>query len=224
MRSSSKKSPLSWRSWQNFPEFIFSDLVIIVGRESLEDLRKCRQVCKAWNVMIKDKYVMTTPRKNTIRRRADFLAANIREKWRWTVDLDTPHIHLPEITIASSLAHHDLLGSVECMSLINVDLASVPTGHLASLASCVTEEIEIDNVENLDLLQILSNIQCNSLSISNQSLGREELNALVRTMESTVTYLSLQDNHVKNSNNSDDGTMAQENDSSSWYKKCCSIL
>ena len=34
------------------PDLIFSDIMIIVGLESLESLHRCRQVCKTWNERI----------------------------------------------------------------------------------------------------------------------------------------------------------------------------
>ena len=34
------------------PELIFSDIMIMVGLESLNDLHRCRQVCKSWNELI----------------------------------------------------------------------------------------------------------------------------------------------------------------------------
>ena len=48
---------------------------------------------------------------------------------------------LPPVTIAVSLAHHKLLGSLENMGLSFVDLALVPTEHLVALASCVTKKL-----------------------------------------------------------------------------------
>ena len=34
------------------PELIFSDIMMIVGLESLDSLHRCRQVCKIWNELI----------------------------------------------------------------------------------------------------------------------------------------------------------------------------
>ena len=34
------------------PEMIFSEIMMMVGIESLDSLHRCRQVCKAWNEMI----------------------------------------------------------------------------------------------------------------------------------------------------------------------------
>ena len=60
------------------------------------------------------------------------LAARIRDKW-----VPVYYPLLPEITTAASLAHYGFLRSVNWMYLENVDLASVPAEHLASLANCV---------------------------------------------------------------------------------------
>ena len=38
--------------WLSLPELIFSDIMMMVGLESLESLHRCRQVCKTWNEMI----------------------------------------------------------------------------------------------------------------------------------------------------------------------------
>ena len=64
----------------------------------------------------------------------------------------------PEILTAASLAHHGLLGSVEHMELEDVDLASVPAEHLASLASSVTESVSLWNVASC--VGLLDNIKC----------------------------------------------------------------
>ena len=106
------------------------------------------------------------------------LAARIRDKWEsgfhWP--------RLPEITTAASLAHHGLLRSVERMRLRNVDLASVPAEHLASLAACVTKRVAIWNVSNTDLTSILNSCKSEELYISRQSLSTQETRALVRAM------------------------------------------
>ena len=99
-------STSSWYDWQNLPEIIFSDIVMMVEKEikSLNNLQKFRQVCQSWNVMLTQ---MTKNRKDNIRKIAESLAYRIRVKWNWT--------HKPllsEIATAASLAHHGLLSSV----------------------------------------------------------------------------------------------------------------
>ena len=39
-------------AWAMLPELIFSDIMKIVGLESLESLHRCSQVCITWNDMI----------------------------------------------------------------------------------------------------------------------------------------------------------------------------
>ena len=39
-------------SWLMLPDPIFSDIMMMVGLESLESLHRCRQVCSKWNEMI----------------------------------------------------------------------------------------------------------------------------------------------------------------------------
>ena len=98
---------------------------------------------------------------------------------------------LPEITFAASLAHHGYLGSVEEMSLWNVDLTSVPTDHLASFVSSVTWHVGIDNVIGSGLVTILDNVKSHRLHIDGQSLGTEETRALVQALESRVERVRL---------------------------------
>ena len=78
------------------------------------------------------------------------------------------------------------------MLLRNIDIASVPTEHLASLASCVEYSLAINNnVSNCDLGSILGSVKCELLCISNRTLSREETQALVRAMESRVEWVRL---------------------------------
>ena len=113
------------------------------------------------------------------------LAERIRAKW----DIYY-YPGLPEITTAASLVHHGLLGSVKVMRLCDVDLASVPAEHLASLAACVTGVVGIWNVSNTDLTSILDSSKSEQLQIDIQSLSTEETWALVRAMEN-VEILGL---------------------------------
>ena len=173
-------------TWQTLPDVIFGDILVMMGLNSLEDLKKCRQVCQSWNGIIAH---MTKYKKETIRKEADSLDAQIRKKWTFR------HIHykplLPEITAAASLAYHGLLGSVEKMLLQDVDLASVPTEHLASLASCATSNVVIWNVGNLDIISFLGSLKCEQLIISRLSLSSEEIQELVRAMETRVERVKV---------------------------------
>ena len=99
--------------------------------------------------------------------------------------------NLPAITCAASLAQHRLLGCVYSMLLKDVDLTSVPAEHLASLVSSVTVGVVIENVSGCDLVNILDSVKSEVLSISRQSLGSEETQALVRAMESGVEEVGL---------------------------------
>ena len=78
-RSNSKKkrynlsevvSSSSW--WQLLPDLIFSDIMMMVGLKSIEDVQKCRQVCQDWNLMVTQ---MTKLEKGSIRREAESVAA-----------------------------------------------------------------------------------------------------------------------------------------------------
>ena len=159
-----------------------------MGGESPQDLQKCRQVCQGWNVMVSQ---MTKYEKDTVRRKAESLAESLAERIprRHPVLMTTSF--LPEITTAASLAHYGMLDSVESLYLWNVDLASIPAEHLASLVSCVTECVDIINVSNCDIVTILDNIKCEQLRIERQTLSSEETRALVRAMESHVEVVQL---------------------------------
>ena len=96
-----------------------------------------------------------------------------------------------EMMCGASLAQYGLLGSVKRLCLNNVDLSPVPAQHLASLVSCVTSDLVINNVSGCDLVSILTSLKCRQLYITNQSLGREETQALVQAMESGVETVKL---------------------------------
>ena len=177
-------------NWQNLPHYIFGDLMSMMARENLHELQKCRQVCQSWNVMTSQ---MTKNEKDTIWKKAESLADQIRENLNRFPPL------LPEITTPASLAHHGmldcsmnlLLGPVNFVSLRDVDLASVPAEHLASLTSCVTHNFEIENVSNCDIVNIFDHVTCLGLDISRQTLSCEETQALVRAMETRVRDVVL---------------------------------
>ena len=96
-----------------------------------------------------------------------------------------------EFMCSASLAHHGLLGSVEELSLIDVDLSPFPARHLASLTSSLTNGLGISNVRGCDLVSLLNSLKCEELFISEQSLGRKETQALVQAMESSVEEVVL---------------------------------
>ena len=62
-------------SWQNLPVVIFSDIMMKLGSESLENIQKSRQVCKSWNEMVVG---MTKHQVNILRRKA---ADRIKDKF-----------------------------------------------------------------------------------------------------------------------------------------------
>ena len=174
-------SSSSCYGWQNLPDLIFSDLMKIVGLDSIVDIHKCRQICQSWNAMISE---MTKHKKDAIQRNAE--SSKIRKRWA-----GRRHPQIPEISLAARLAHHGLLGNLLYMRLMNVDLFSVPAEHLASLASCETLFSCIRNVSNCDMISILDNLKCKELYISSQTLSSEETRALVRAMESRVERVIL---------------------------------
>ena len=118
-----------------------------------------------------------------IKRLTDRIGGALKDGFRWR--------RIRELVCGASLAHHGLLGSVRDMSLSNEDLSPVPVQHLASLLTCVTRDLSIDNVSGCDLVSLFTNIKCQELSITSQSLGREETQALVQAMEYRVEAVVL---------------------------------
>ena len=179
-----KSRTLAATGWHFLPDRIFGDIMMMVDDvERLKNLLKCRQVCQSWNVMISK---MTRKKINIIKKSAENLATQMKEKF-----VDGYNPNLPELVTAGMLAHHGFLGSVEGMVLQDVDLASIQASHLASLVSCVTEYIDINNIKICDPIPLLENIKCDNLYISNQALGTEETKALVRVMESHVKMVKF---------------------------------
>ena len=93
---------------------------------------------------------------------------------------------------AAFLAHH-IQFITGFITLPDVDLSTVPTQHLVSLASSVTRELLIEKVTGCDLVTLLDSVKCGGLSINTQSLGREETQALVRALEPRVEEMRLYD-------------------------------
>ena len=198
--------------WKNLPDVVFGDIMMMIGLNRLEDLHICRQVSQSWNVMIAQ---MTKYKKVTIRKNAEILVSRIKEESRIQgeaiLSFTFHHTHgeesripeevilfftfpesVPKIISAVSRAHHGLLGSVKYLYLEDVDLASVPAEHLASLGSCVRGSVYIKYVRNCDLISFLDNVKCKKLDISLQTLSKEETQALVRAMESGVEEVVLE--------------------------------
>ena len=136
-------SPSSSYGWQNLSDLIFTDIIAMLGLKNIEEVQKCRKVCHIWNVIISQ---VTKYKKEIIKRNAESLVNRIRADW--ILNHLTP---LPEITSAASLAHHGMLGSVDVMNLMNVDLSSVPHNHLASLASCMMKCVILKMSANVTL-------------------------------------------------------------------------
>ena len=61
----------------------------------------------------------------------------------------------------ASLAHQGLLGNVYRLrlGLCDVDLSPVPAQHLASLISCVTKRLRIQNLSGSDLVSVLTSLK-----------------------------------------------------------------
>ena len=189
------------------PELIFSDIMMMVGFESLNNLHRCRQVCKTWNELILRVIWENKSRKQIMRERierswgpgmlptdeeishAKWLEARgilgtdkiqrLIKRFKWEMVMD----YISWIRCAASLAHHGLLDGLVGMAIDEVDLSSVPAEQLVSLTSNVRAGLCFKNISGCDLVSIFSNLKCNMVTINNQSLGREETRALVQLME-----------------------------------------
>ena len=168
------KSKLIMTDW---PDVVMDEIFLKVGQASHEELNNMRQVCKAWNERIKIKLRAKNPSLEWGRIIASRIKMNFGHMKPFSV---------AEVTRVARLAHHGFLGPLDELSLDDVNLSSVPADHLASLASCVTVNVNIRNVSGCDLSTILDSLHCKRLSISRQSLSSEETQALVRAMEAGV--------------------------------------
>ena len=101
---------------------------------------------------------------------------------------------LPVILTAASLAQHGVLSSItKELSLTNVDLGSVPTGQLGSLAACIeiprgnvgsAHRLWIENVTHCDIIGLMDNVKWVSLILDKVTLFTEETKSIVRAMNS----------------------------------------
>ena len=58
-------------AWVTLPEPLFSDIMMMVGLESLESLHICRQVCSKWNEMILKKIWESPSKKQIMKERIE---------------------------------------------------------------------------------------------------------------------------------------------------------
>ena len=58
-------------AWDTLPDLTFSDIMMMVGLESLESLHRCRQVCKTWNEKILRNIWESPSKKKIMKERID---------------------------------------------------------------------------------------------------------------------------------------------------------
>ena len=95
--------------------------------------------------------------------------------------------------VAALTHHHHILCKIDSIVVIDVDLSTVPTSHLMSLVSSVTDTLLVEDVTGCDLVTLLDLVQCVRIIIKRQILKSEETQALVRAMESRVEKVRLDD-------------------------------
>ena len=134
----------SYYSWQNMPDLILSDIMVMVGLGNIEDLHKGRQVCWNWKVIISQ---MTRKKKDTIRTKAESLNSSIEDK----LALD-PTSFPDVLPTLACLAHHGFLSRIREWELnLDMDLGLLPTHYLPSLASHIWGIVKVHPLNNCDL-------------------------------------------------------------------------
>ena len=144
----------------------------------------------------------------TPREQFDFLKTIIDGKVRLVKSKLFPENHGgSEIWDAAALAWHGVFGSMENLIIGGnvldhwIDLSGCPDKHLCALISCGRNGVTIDHVDGINLSKILTAIKCRELELSNinegsdgdsgPGLGIEDLEAVVRVMQSGVKSLCL---------------------------------
>ena len=144
----------------------------------------------------------------TPREQFDFLKTIIDGKVRLVKSKLFPENHGgSEIWDAAALAWHGVFGSMENLIIGGnvldhwIDLSGCPDKHLCALISCGRNGVTIDHVDGINLSKILSAIKCRDLELFNinegsdgdsgPGLGIEDLEAVVRVMQSGVKSLRL---------------------------------
>ena len=69
----------SRQDWNNLPDVLFGDIMMMVGLESLDTLHTCRQVRRSWNEMIVRNTIFLSIIKSSISVR-DYGHTKIQEK------------------------------------------------------------------------------------------------------------------------------------------------
>ena len=97
---------------------------------------------------------------------------------------------LSEVCCGAALARHGHLTHVKYLILKNLDISLVPAGDLSSLVRCVSNIVQIANV-NGDLAPVLSSVHCEWLTVSNMALSSDDTQSLVAIMDRRVSKVFL---------------------------------
>ena len=123
---------------------------------------------------------------NTRRTDADKIQADWSTKCR---------SHFPredEIRRAALLAWEGHLTSVENMKIMNVSITDIPLDHMERLVSVVTGKVNINMIHHTgQLSNILTNVKCPDLCLSEMKLGQSETRALVAAMRDRVQRVRI---------------------------------
>ena len=107
------------------------------------------------------------------------------------ISLDNNCPSIDVLRSGAALAKHGIITQLRGLNLYNLDISAVPAEDMASLVTCVQEQVYIANVTG-PLGPILGNVMCEDLSIANMVLGTGQTQSLVAAMVTGVKLVGLQ--------------------------------
>ena len=107
---------------------------------------------------------------------------------------DSKYMSLQELVRTASLIHRGMLGEVSCerLCLADVNLSTIFSQHLGSLAASVTDQVFFGgNIIIPHLGVFLDKVKCDKLTFLSQTFNTEETLAMVRAMQTRVRIVIL---------------------------------
>ena len=131
------------------------------------------------------------------------LAARITEHWNPTTESEMESWSsvaipsLPQLACAGALASQGYISRVKVLTLLNVNISSVPAEDMASLVRCVSNRVRICSVRG-DLTPVLSSVNCKEhigwdggLHMSSVTLNTDDTQSLVTAMVRGVKVVRM---------------------------------
>ena len=120
-------------------------------------------------------------------------------------NVDCKLMGLQDLANTASLIYHDILGgevTIRALNLWNGNLSSIPSEHLGSLASCVTDTVCIGIgtgviIQNLEALIEKVKSEVIEIGRCGKTLGSDDILALVRAMQTRVETVILMDDDTE---------------------------